>query len=93
MRRAKDAGTLLPQLGVGVLAIVCCAGLPVLASAFAGLTLAAILGLSGGLIALVAARAGVVPPLRARPRDAAQRIRTSHLTSRPPAPAGNMGAP
>lgn len=67
MRRAKDAGILAP-VGIGILAVVCCAGLPVLAGVFAGLTLATILGLGGGLIALVAALAGMVLALRARRR-------------------------
>jgi hypothetical protein len=68
MRRAKDAGTLLAPVGIGVLAIVCCAGLPLLAGVFAGVTLATVLGLGGGLIALVAALAGMVLALRARRR-------------------------
>jgi hypothetical protein len=68
MRRAKDAGTLLAPVAVAVLAIVCCAGLPVLAGVFAGLTLATILGFGGGLIALIAVLAGTVLVLRARRR-------------------------
>jgi uncharacterized membrane protein YedE/YeeE len=68
MARAKDAGTLLAPVGIGVLAIVCCAGLPVLAGVFAGVTLATILGLGGGLIALIAVLSVMVLALRARRR-------------------------
>jgi hypothetical protein len=68
MRRAKDAGTLLAPVALATLAIVCCAGLPVLAGVFAGLTLAVILGVGGGLITLVAVLAGATLILRARRR-------------------------
>ena len=67
MRRAKDTTTVLAPLAVGAVAIVCCAGLPALAAVFAGLTLATILGVGGGLVALIAA-AGTVMILRARRR-------------------------
>ena len=68
MRRAKDTGTMLAPLAFGAVAIVCCAGLPALAGAFAGVTLAAILGVGGGLIALVTVVAATVLILRARRR-------------------------
>jgi hypothetical protein len=68
MARAKGAGTLFAPIGIGVLAIVCCAGLPVLAGVLAGLTLATILGVGGGLLALIAVLAGMVLALRARRR-------------------------
>jgi hypothetical protein len=68
MRRTKDTGTVLAPLAVGAVAIVCCAGLPAIAAAFAGLTLATILGVGGGLVALIAAVAGTVTILRARRR-------------------------
>jgi hypothetical protein len=67
MRRAKDS-TVLAPLAVGAVAIVCCAGLPALATVFAGLTLATILGVGGGLAALIAAIAGTIAILRARRR-------------------------
>jgi hypothetical protein len=67
MRRAKDAGTLLAAVGVAVLAIACCAGLPVLA-AVAGLTIATILGVGGGLIGIIAVLSGMLLALRARRR-------------------------
>jgi hypothetical protein len=67
MRRAKDS-TVLAPLAVGAVAIVCCAGLPALATVFAGLTLATILGVGGGLAALIAVIAGTIAILRARRR-------------------------
>ena len=67
MGRTKDAGTVL-ALAVVAIAIVCCAGLPALAAVFAGLTLATILSVSGGLVALIAAVAGTALILRARRR-------------------------
>jgi biotin transporter BioY len=68
MRRAKDAGSLLAPVAVAAFAIVCCAGLPVLAGVSAGLTLAVILGVGGGIIAIVTAIAAVVLLLRTRRR-------------------------
>jgi hypothetical protein len=66
MRRARGAGTLLAPVGVAVLAIVCCAGLPLLAGVFAGLSLATALGVGGALIGLIAVLAGIALGLRAR---------------------------
>ena len=68
MRRAEDTSTVLAPFAVGAVAVLCCAGLPALAAVFAGLTLATILGVGGGLVALVAAVAGTVAILRARRR-------------------------
>ena len=68
MRQAKDTSTVLAPLAVGAVAIVCCAGLPALAAVFAGLTLATILGVGGGLVALILAVAGTIAILRARRR-------------------------
>ena len=68
MRRTKDTGTVLAPLAIGGIAIVCCAGLPAIAAAFAGLTLATILGIGGGLVAVIAAAAGTGMMLRARRR-------------------------
>jgi hypothetical protein len=68
MRRAEDTSTVLGALAVGAVAVLCCAGLPALAAVFAGLTIATILGLGGGIVALIAAVAGTVAILRARRR-------------------------
>jgi hypothetical protein len=64
----KDAGTLLAPVAIAAIAIVCCAAPPVLAGALAGLTLAAVLGVGGGLIALIAVLSATVMYLRARRR-------------------------
>jgi hypothetical protein len=72
MRRAKDAGTLLAPVAVAALVIACCAGLPALAAVFAGLTLATVLGVGGGLLALLALVAVMVLMLRARRRRSCQ---------------------
>ena len=66
MRRAKDAGTLLAPVGVAAVALACCAGLPALAATFAGLTLVTVLGLGGGLLALLALASGAAVILRKR---------------------------
>jgi len=66
--RPPDANPDQLPVAVAAFAIVCCAGLPVLAGVFAGLTLAAILDVGGGLIALIAVLAGIVLVLRARRR-------------------------
>jgi hypothetical protein len=68
MRRGKDTSTVLAPLALGAVAVVCCAGLPALAAVFAGLTLATILGVGGGLVALIAAVAGTITIVRARRR-------------------------
>jgi hypothetical protein len=65
MRRADETNTVLAPFAVGAVAVVCCAGLPALAVVFAGLTLATILGVGGGLVAFIAAVAGTVAIVRA----------------------------
>jgi hypothetical protein len=68
MPRPKDAHALLVPVAVAAVAIVCCAAVPVLVGALAGVTLAAFLGLGVGLIALIAALCAGVIFLRARRR-------------------------
>jgi hypothetical protein len=51
-------------LGAAVVAVVCCAGLPLLAAAVAGATLAAVAGVGAGVVFL--ASAAVVLLVRAR---------------------------
>jgi hypothetical protein len=60
MRGTKESRTLLGSAGVAVLAIGCCAGLPVLAGAFGGLALATVIGVGAGLVALITIPAGVL---------------------------------
>jgi dolichol kinase len=68
MRTVKDAGSLAGPIAVAVVAVVCCAALPAVAGVFTGLTLATIFGVGAGLIAVLAAVAGVALFLRARRR-------------------------
>jgi hypothetical protein len=70
MNRSRDTRALLAPVAVAFVAIVCCAVLPVLAGAFGGLALATILGVGGGLIALMAAAAAIALGLRVRRRRA-----------------------
>jgi hypothetical protein len=77
MRRADETNTVLAPFAVGAVAVVCCAGLPALAAVFAGLTLATILGVGGGLVAFIAAVAGTVAILRARRRRSCPPTQTS----------------
>jgi hypothetical protein len=70
MNRPRDTGALLAPVAVAFVAIVCCAVLPVLAGALGGLALATILGVGGGLIALIAAAGAIAVVLRLRRRRA-----------------------
>jgi hypothetical protein len=80
MGRYKSAERVLAPVLVATVAIVCCAALPALAGAFAGLTIATILGVSGGLIAITAAVSLTVTLVRPRRR------RSRPPSSRRPAP-------
>jgi hypothetical protein len=66
MRRGTDG----PLLGIAsvALAIGCCAGLPVVASLLGGITVAALLGLAGGTVALVALAGVALLLVRSRAR-------------------------
>ena len=57
-----------PLLGVAgaLIAVACCAGLPLIATLVGGLTLAATIGVAGGAMALAAALAGALFLLRTR---------------------------
>jgi hypothetical protein len=52
----------VPVLGVGaaIVAVICCAGLPAIAAVLGGITLAAVLGVAGGVLAVVAIATGAV---------------------------------
>lgn len=80
MARPKSANRLLAPIIVATVAIACCAALPALAGAFAGLALATILGVGAGLIALSAALSLTVMLVRARRR------RSCRPSSQGPAP-------
>jgi hypothetical protein len=53
-------------IGAAVLAIVCCAGLPLIASVLGGLALATLLGLAGAILAVALIAAALVLRVRRR---------------------------
>lgn len=56
--------------GVAAFAVVCCAGLPLALGLLAGLTLAGVVGVGGGVLAVAAGGSLVYIALRARRRRA-----------------------
>jgi hypothetical protein len=67
MRRSRGAGALLAPIAVAGLVIACCAALPVVVGALAGLALGVAVGVGGGLLAAIALAAAIIA-LRARRR-------------------------
>ena len=65
-RQGRSSGVTLLALGAAALAVVCCAGLPLLIAALGGLTLAAVLGIGAGAVVLGAIALLVAIPVRAR---------------------------
>ena len=59
-----------PALGVaaGALAVICCAGLPAIGALLGGITIAAVIGVAGGVLALAALCGGAIVLVRARRR-------------------------
>jgi hypothetical protein len=51
-----------------MIAVACCAGLPVIGAVVGGVTGAAVIGIAGGVLAVVAVLAGAVLAFRARRR-------------------------
>lgn len=66
MRPAERSRTMLVPAFVALVAVGCCAGLPLIAGALAGVTLVAILGVGSGAITLFAVVVGIVVLLRTR---------------------------
>ena len=66
--RLRSSGFSLVPLGAAVIAVVCCAGLPALTLGLGGLTLAAVLGIGAGVIAVAAVLIVAVVALRERSR-------------------------
>jgi hypothetical protein len=66
MRRAVDG----PVIGIAAtaFAVICCAGLPAIGALVGGLTIAAVLGVAAGVLALTAALGAAVLVLRTRRR-------------------------
>jgi hypothetical protein len=58
-----------------LIALVCCAGLPLLATILGGLTLAAVLGVAGGGLLLAAVLLSIVLVVRTPHRDCASTTR------------------
>jgi hypothetical protein len=57
-------------IGVSALAVICCAGVPLVGGLLGGLTLVAVLGVSGGLLAALAIAVAAVLAIRTRRRRA-----------------------
>jgi hypothetical protein len=70
VRRDSTDTTTLAAAGVAVIAVVCCAGLPAIAAVLGGITLAAVLGVAGGILAVTGLVAAVVFTIRVRRRRA-----------------------
>jgi len=67
------AKTGLAAVGIGVLAVLCCAGAPLIVGVVGGVALGSVLGLAAGVIAIVAATVLVVVRTRRRRACAARR--------------------
>lgn len=68
MRRDRSHALRLSGVAAAVIAVACCVGLPALGTVVAGLTVAAVLGVTGGVLLAVAVIAAVVLTARARRR-------------------------
>jgi hypothetical protein len=66
----SEVGFGLAAIGVGALAIVCCAGLPLLAAFAGSLALGAVVGIAAGAVALIALSSLLI--VRARRRSACE---------------------
>ncbi len=67
VRGASD-GRAVGAAAVALIGVVCCAGLPVMAAFIGGLTLAAVLGVASGILALVGLLARALVVVRGRRR-------------------------
>ena len=59
-----------PALGVaaGAFGVICCAGLPAIGALIGGVTIAGVVGVAGGVLALAALGGGAIVLVRARRR-------------------------
>ena len=66
MRHAADG----PLIGIAsvAFAVVCCAGLPAIGALIGGISIVAVLGIAGGVVAFAAAAGAAVLVLRVRRR-------------------------
>jgi hypothetical protein len=75
VRRDRADGVTVAAAVGAVIGVACCAGLPAIAAVLGGLTVAAVLGLAGGIPAVCAFVAAIVLVARARRRRACSRPR------------------
>lgn len=68
MRPRAGAGVTATAVAAGAVAVACCAGLPAIVAIFGSVTLAAVLGLAGGLFAAIALAGGAILTIWARRR-------------------------
>ena len=71
MRSAGSDTTTLAAAAVAIVGVGCCAGLPAIAAVNGGITIAAVLGVAGGVLAAAALVAVIVFVVRARRRACA----------------------
>jgi hypothetical protein len=66
VRRNSSDTTTFAAVAVAVIGVACCAGLPAIATVVGGLTVAAVLGVAGGTLAVTALVATVMFVVRVR---------------------------
>ena len=76
MRGRRDSVPLIGAAGA-VVAVACCAGLPLVGTIVGGLTLAAVIGVAGGVLLAAGVLAAVVLVLRGKRR---RRTATNRVT-------------
>ena len=71
-RRPQSSRLSVAAFGAAGVAVVCCAGLPLLAAALGGVSLATVLGIGAGAVALVASASLAAAFFRVRRRRSCQ---------------------
>lgn len=64
----REPGPALGVVAAGALVVACCAGLPAISALIGGITIAGVIGVAGGVLALSALGGGAVLLVRARRR-------------------------
>jgi hypothetical protein len=70
VRRDSSDTTTVAAVALAVIGVACCAGLPAIAAVLGGITVAAVLGVAGGILAVAGLVAAVVFVVRLRRRRA-----------------------
>jgi hypothetical protein len=70
MRRDPSDGSTVAAVGVAAIGVACCAGPPAIAAVLGGLTVAALFGIAGGILATASVVAALLFLVRARRRRA-----------------------